>query len=228
MTTKVVENTKLSLLEVDDSPRVTLDGKRHYDSRYGIFPSITTVLSCRNTGWVERWKANVGEEKAAKVSKKAASIGTGLHELCEKHLLNEDISKELMRSLPEIKIRFTNFKSFLDDISEVYLLEAPLASSYLKVAGTVDCFGVYKGKPYVIDFKTSSKVKQPEDIKGYFAQATFYAYAIAEMYNLAVPDILIAFSVNGVKEPLIYTSKPKDHLHYLIESINMYKRGEHD
>ena len=208
--------------------RVDDNGSRYYACPTGDYPSITTVLSCRGTSWLSDWIAAVGPDQAASVSKKACSIGTTLHALCEKYLLNESIKVDLIRAMPEAKLRFKNFRSFLDDISEVFLLERPVYSTYLKVAGTVDCFAVYKGKPCVIDFKTANRPKTVDDIKGYFAQATFYAYAIAELYNVPVPSIVIAIAVNGVKEPLIFESKAHLHLDYLIETIRMHKNGESD
>ena len=202
--------------------RVDINGRRHYDCVMGVYPSITTVLGCRKSEWLDQWRANVGPEVADATSRKAAAIGTGLHSFAERYLLNEDISSDLKRALPDIRARFNNFRSFLQDVSEVFLLERGVYSTYLKVAGTVDCFAVYKGIPCVIDFKTANKPKAVEDIEGYFAQATFYAYAIAELYNVPVPDIVIAIAVNGVKEPQVFRSKPKKHLPYLIETIRMY------
>ena len=202
--------------------RVDINGRRYYDCTAGVYPSITTVLGCRKSEWLDQWRANVGPEVADATSRKAAAIGTGLHSFAERYLLNEDIASDLKRALPDIRARFNNFRSFLQDISEVFLLERGVYSTYLKVAGTVDCFAVYKGAPCVIDFKTANKPKTVEDIEGYFAQATFYAYAIAELYNVPVPDIVIAIAVSGVKEPQVFRSKPKRHLPYLIETIRMY------
>lgn len=205
-----------------DIKRVDENGRRHYDCGVGKYPSITTVLGCRKSEWLDQWKANVGPEVAEATSRKAAAIGTGLHSFSERYLLNEDISRDLMRALPDIRARFNNFKTFLDGIDEVYLLERPVYSTYLKVAGTVDCYAKYKGKSYVIDFKTANKPKTFDDIQGYFAQATFYAYAIAELHKVPVPDIIIAIAVNNQKEPQIFFAKPKDHVDYLIETIRMY------
>ena len=201
--------------------RVEENGKRFYASSVGKFPSITTVLSVVDNDWLEKWKESVGEEAAAAISRKATTIGTGLHSLCEHYLLNETskVSKMRMSAMPEVKVRFDNFKSFLDKITDVYLLEAPVASSILGIAGTVDCVAVYEGTLYAIDFKTSNKQKHRSDIKSYFAQGSFYSYAIMEQYGLkSPPKVLIAIATNGIKEPSIFIEEPKDHIAYVIEA----------
>ena len=66
------------------------------------------------------------------------------------------------------------------------------------------------------------KYKTKEDIEHYFAQASFYAYAIAEMYSVPLPDIVIAIAVNGLKEPLVFESKPKLHAKFLVDAIKTY------
>ncbi len=204
--------------------RVDHNGSRHYAYRGVAYPSITTVLGSIHNEWLASWKESVGPERASAISRKAASIGTALHSLCEAYLQNNErgVIKQLRAAMPEVQVRFRNFKPFLDDISEVFIQEAPLVSSILKVAGTVDCFAVYKGRPCVIDFKTSNRVKTKEDIEHYFAQASFYAYAIAEMYSVPLPDIVIAIAVNGLKEPLVFESKPKLHVKFLVDTIKTY------
>ena len=41
-------------------------------------------------------------------------------------------------------------------------LEAPLFSRELKMAGRVDCVGIFENRLSIIDFKTSSKFKTEE------------------------------------------------------------------
>lgn len=211
--------------------RIDTDVGRLYDCGVGKYPSITTVLGCRNTEWLAEWVERVGEDVAASRSKKAASIGTSVHLLSEMYLLNTPEStmrRELTRVNPEAALRFKNFKPFLDEIEEVYFLERPVFSTSLQVAGTVDCFAKFRGRSCVIDFKTSSWLKKPEDIPGYFAQASFYAIAISELYDVPIPDIVIAIACEKQKEPIIYESKVRDHVGYLVETIRMYRNGERD
>lgn len=206
--------------------RIEENGKRFYSSDIGKFPSVTTVLSVMDGDWVEEWKARVGEDRANAVSNKAKSVGTSVHLMCEHYLKNEvTVLKRLrLKSMPEAKLRFDNFKVFLDDISTVFLSEAAVASSVFEIGGTVDCFAVYRGKLSVIDFKTASRPKVKEDILSYFAQGAFYSAAIKEQYGLnKYPRVVIAIAVNGLKEPQVFESEAVIHFPYLVEAIKKYK-----
>ena len=210
--------------------RIQDSSGRHYviDGQPEKYPSITQVLSCRNNGWVEEWRDNVGHDRADTISNKAAKSGTAVHMLAEHYLLGHDIRPLMRRAMPEVSSRFKNFIPFLEQLSEVELLEAGLVSTLLKVGGTVDCIAKYNNKRSAIDFKTSSKLKTIDQIQNYFAQATFYSYAAAEMFNIAPPQLVIAINVYNVKEPQVFIDSPKNHIHYLLETIKMYNAGESD
>lgn len=187
------------------------------------FPSITTVLSAMDDGWLKEWIEKVGEEFAKARTKKAATIGTGMHDLCEDYLQNKPTKMKLMKSLPEIRARFNNYKTFLDTIETVHLLERPVYSTPLGIAGTVDCVATINGKIHVIDHKTSFKLKDKEQINGYFLQASFYAFSVAELYQLDyVPDICISIAVDGIKEPQVFFEKPRNYINKLLEVKKKY------
>lgn len=188
------------------------------------YPSITTVLSTMDGDWLQEWIDQVGEEYAKARSKKALTIGTALHEFCEDYLLNSLDKKKLIKALPEVRVRFNNFKSFLNTIESVHLLERPLYSTILGVAGTVDCMATIDSKLTIVDFKTSFKEKEHDQIQSYFSQAAFYSCAVAELYQLrSLPRICIAIAVDGIKEPQVFFEDPKDHIPHLLEAIKNYK-----
>jgi hypothetical protein len=90
------------------------------------------------------------------VSKKACDIGSEAHNAIEKHLQGKDyalITKRAKRS----------FQAFLDWQKEVDLKPIKLEHTVWgdRWAGTLDFVGNYKGKLYVIDWKTS-KAFYPE------------------------------------------------------------------
>lgn len=205
--------------------RIDTPTKRVYNCNNEYeFPSITTVLSVMSGDWVKEWRERVGDEFADKVSRKATSIGTGVHELCEDYLQNKPINKKLFKVIPEVRTRFNNFKQFLDTIEKVHLLERPVYSTILGIAGTVDCVATINGEIYVVDFKTSNRIKEKEQIHDYFAQATFYAYACMELYSLRrVPRICIAIAVDGIKEPQVFFENPRNWVGYLKEALEKYK-----
>lgn len=212
--------------------RTNVDGKRFYeiDGESVHAPSITTVLSGRGKKAIYQWRKRVGDTVANQISSKATRIGTSLHSLCEEYFINDkELPDRIARKVsPEVLLRFKYFKPFLETVDEVYLLEAPLVSKTLGVGGTVDLIGVIDGKVYAIDFKTSRRHKEREDIPTYFAQTAFYAIAFREMYGVKVDGIKVAISVEGNTEPLVYESDIMNHVEYLYESMTMYANGEID
>ena len=77
----------LKLYDGIDIETTTIDGKRHYLTPDGVFPSVTTVLSNKlDKSGLEKWRARVGEEEAAKISTQAANRGTAIHDMAENDL----------------------------------------------------------------------------------------------------------------------------------------------
>jgi genome maintenance exonuclease 1 len=79
------------------------------------------------------------------------------------------------------------------DIDEVWGIETGLFYPEL-YAGTTDMVGMHKGKPAIIDHKTTNKPKKKEWIEDYFLQCCAYALAHNSMYgtdiNKAVVNII--------------------------------------
>lgn len=153
----------------------TVEGKRHYVTPAGSFPSITTVLSATSDNtWLDAWKARVGAEEAAKISLAATTIGTGMHSLCEAYIKGEPSP-----SIPgPASIMFKYLKPALDkSISLVCGVEVPLYSSKLKIAGRTDLIAFWDGKLSVIDYKSnhSDRMKSDEDVEDYKQQICAYA-----------------------------------------------------
>jgi len=55
------------------------------------YPSITTVLSILSRDSIAKWRKKVGEEEANRVSHRASTRGTAVHDIVEKYLDNENI-----------------------------------------------------------------------------------------------------------------------------------------
>jgi genome maintenance exonuclease 1 len=53
-------------------------------------------------------------------------------------------------------------------------------------AGTTDHAGVWKGKPAIMDFKQSNKLKKKEWISDYFLQLCSYSEAHNELFNTEI------------------------------------------
>ena len=157
------------------------------------YPSITSVLgktqSEESRLSLENWKKSVGEEAAAEISREATTNGTAVHLLIELFLKGEEIKVE---EFTEHQIGcFKALKGYLKKIDEVWGQEVALFSRELMVAGRCDCVGVYKGKPSILDWKTSSKIKDDSMIEDYKYQLAFYAKAHNEMFGTNIHNGVI-------------------------------------
>jgi hypothetical protein len=173
-----------------------VDGKRYYKTPAGNLPSVTTVLGqkLKNPG-LEAWKARVGEEEAKRVSTQAAGRGSAVHLLCEKYLSNDPDYKR--GAMPFNLETFSSIKKHLDlCIGTVYGLEVPLWSKRLETAGRTDLLAGWLGINSVIDFKTSKRKKEEEDIQSYFLQATVYSMMAEELTEHKFPQIVVIIAVD--------------------------------
>jgi len=203
----------LSLLSYFDIQRVEIENGRYYKSadRFLIknlnvaYPSVTTVLSnYYGEKWIDEWKLRIGEEEAKKASNKAKNRGTAMHKIYEDFLLNKDYRKKAM------PINLSDFEKvkpkLIENITKVYGAEIPLISERFKTGGTTDALVEWQGVPTVLDFKTSKKAKNINDISSYLTQATVYSMMIEEMYNIKVPQFAIIMTVDN-EEPIIFLEK---------------------
>ena len=176
-------------LERDTQP----DGTRVYKTPSGkAYPSVTTVTGLQTKKGILEWRRRVGEEEANRVSAKASGRGTRIHTLCENYLLGNDVNP----SISDAEM-FGSMREWLDDIDNIHCLETPLYSDFLQVAGTVDCIAEFQGKLSVIDFKTSSKPKDRDDIHQYFMQTAAYAVAFEERTGNPIGRLVIIMGVDN-------------------------------
>lgn len=171
------------------------EGRRYLiDNKY-LYPSVTTVLGTLSNKEIEEWKKAVGTIEADRVSKRATGLGTILHDRVERFLLNEVVQ------IPKTDfISVNNFKRLvpvLSRINNIKLLEFPLYSHILKMAGTIDCCAEYEGELSVIDFKTSSRLKDKSEIDSYFIQTGIYSLMIEELYKIKINRLVIIMSINN-------------------------------
>lgn len=206
--------------------QINLPDRRVYNcNNEHTFPSITTVLGAADDGQrLIDWKERVGEDFAERRSRKALSIGNGLHDLSEKYLLNQLTNRDIIKSMPEVRSRFNTYKKFLSSIDVVHFVERPLYSTILGIAGTCDALISIDGKVTVLDHKTSFSPKEPEHIENYFIQSSFYAYAVSELYRLNyIPRICVAIAVEGAEEPQVFFGSPRDHAEGIINALKLYR-----
>lgn len=177
-------------------PRIDKEDGRYYQLPDGEHvPSVTTVLSKLDKGWLAKWKKRVGEDKANRISTQAKNRGTAIHALCEKYLLNDPDPRQ--GSMPFNWAQFKEIRPHLDShVSTIRGIEHRLFSKQLHAAGTTDLLCDWKGMPAIVDFKTSKYPKKEEDIWSYFVQLTAYAVMTEELYGIKVPQIVIVMVVD--------------------------------
>ena len=222
-------------IELQEMTAVTTQFGRQYETPEGInLPSITTVLSILSRDSIAKWKARVGEKEANRISYRASTRGTAVHEICEQYVNNDpdydkymamDIDtgeQKLTKRTPDLIDSFLKIKPILDErLSVVHAQEAPLYSTHLGVAGRVDCVGVFDGKLSIIDYKTSMKPKRLDWIKNYFMQESAYSIMWEERTGMPITQLVTIISVDN-HEPQVFIEHRDNWVRPLRDTIAQY------
>lgn len=216
---------KLQLVDNPDIRQVNESSRRYYETQYGKFTSITTVLGAMSdkTGLYE-WRNRVGNEEANRESRIAAGIGTATHKLIEDYLYNLPLQKS---KNPIAQMSFEAIKPVLDQrFGKVYAIEQKLFSKELRVAGTVDCIAEFDGKLSIIDFKTSKRLKKLEYIENYLMQETAYSLMIQDMSHgkHVIDQLVTLIAIRESKIPQIFIESREDWMKKTIRTINSYHK----
>jgi len=223
-------------VELTEMTAVTTVTGRQYETPEGItLPSITTVLSILSRDSIAKWRARVGEKEANRVSYRASTRGTAVHEICEQYVNNDpDYEKymainpdngemKMTKRTPDLIDSFLKIKPILDErLTLVHAQEAPLYSTHLGVAGRVDCVGVFDGKLSIIDYKTSMKPKRLDWIKNYFMQQSAYAIMWEERTGMPITQLVTVISVDN-HEPQVFVEHRDNWVRPLRDTIAQYK-----
>ena len=205
-------------VQVSELPQLkteNINKKRYYITPDGNkYPSITTVLSNRNKKGLFEWRKRVGEDVANYEMRRAAARGKATHNLIEQYIKAETPSERAVLPLGLFRL----IKPYIDQISNVHLLEAIMYSKKLTLAGQVDCVAEYNGKLSVIDFKTSNKYKQEDWVQSYFMQCTAYAIMYEELFGKPIEQIVVLIACeDGTAQTFI--KEKKDFVAPLKEQI---------
>lgn len=222
---KLFEHVKPDSLQFElDS--VTGESGRFYTTPSGEkYASITTVLSEYSKEGILKWRKNVGEKEANRISGQASRRGEKLHLACEKYLNNELDSFQMQKMMPNIKELFLQLKPVLDEnVNKVLCLEQPLYSKKLKIAGRVDGIIEWNGKLTVIDYKTSSKNKKENYIQNYFMQCSAYCEMFEDITGVPIDQFVVAIAVEGETSPQVFLREKHEYLPQLKRQIDDYYR----
>ena len=193
------------------------DGSRFYVSPEGKkYPSVTTVTGWRKKEIFKEWR-----EKNPDKSKRILEKGTNFHDIVERYLNNQEISLDNSGDIEAYSL-FDNARNYLNKIQNVRVQEVSLHSDLLEMAGRVDCIAEYDGVPCIIDFKTSKRMKERNEIDNYFCQATAYSIMWREITGENIPYLLILISTD-YGEVQEYRGNAMDYVKPLKEMIDEYK-----
>ena len=218
---KIFTHIDFDKSKLNKAVQINEEGRRLYQTPSGAsYPSITTVMGWLKSSQIAEWRTRVGAEAANQITRRAASRGTSLHNICEKYLLNESEFGEVPYNVIDM---FKVIRPVLDNnIDNIYCIETKMYSDHLGVAGTTDCIAEYNGKRSIIDFKTTRKPKERSWIKEYFMQAAGYSVMFEELTGISVPRLVIIM-VSDEMDLQIFEEKRDDYVSDLIDSIGRYK-----
>jgi genome maintenance exonuclease 1 len=187
--------------------RTTLEGKRHYCLPDGSkVPSVTTILdktkSQESREALQKWRDAIGHDRAQKITTEAANRGTRMHSYLESYIIQDD-----MKPLPSNPYAHPSWfmaaqviLEGLCNVTECWGVEVPVYYSGL-YAGTTDLVGCWKGRPAIMDFKQSNKVKKREYIEDYFLQLAAYAQAHNDTHGTTIDQGVILMCVQPKELP---------------------------
>lgn len=205
----------------------TIEGNagRRYITPAGVFPSVTTVLGqTSDKQWLEEWRSSMGADAADAEMARAATRGSAVHDMAEKYLKN--VTDPLDGHIRSNIVEFMSIRTKLNRINNILMQEAPLWSSVMRIAGRVDCIAEYDGVLSIIDFKTSTTLKQASMIHDYFLQTTAYAIMFQERYDIQVDQYVIIMSSERSPVPQIFKGSIADHVVPLVHRINKFHRQD--
>lgn len=212
-------------LGYQDLTAETLKSGRTYVTPEGEkYPSITTALGYRDRGKWAKWRANIGEEEAKRITRHATTRGTSVHNIAERYINNEeDFIRTAGDKMPHVQFSWNTLKGVIDsNIGKVYMQECPLYSDKLKVAGRVDLIAEFDGKLSIVDFKTSGRVKEREDITSYFMQECAYAIMFEERTGIVIDQLVTLMVVDNSSTPIIFKENKEDWIDPLIAELTYY------
>ena len=219
---RIFEHVSLPQLQFDLKAETTDSGRLYTTPEGNKYKSITTVLSNYNKQAIMEWRQSVGEEQANKISRRAADRGTKVHKICEDYLKNEIPELKMQMMMPDLKELFFKIKPHIDEnVGKIYSQEQALYSDKYRIAGRVDLIAEWNGKLSVIDYKTSTKQKEEQDIQNYFMQCIAYALMFAERTGMWIDDIVVMIATEEGPSQ-VFERQINDYRQPLIEYIDKY------
>ena len=205
-------------------------GKRVYDIDNSRLSSVTTILSAtKNTEFLKKWKAKVGEENAERIKNHSSKRGTSMHKFIESHVSGigyDDLTSIGQEAKPMaekiIEVGFT-------PIEEVYGSEIMLHYPGL-YAGSTDLVCLHNDMETIVDFKQANRPKKEEWIEDYKLQCAAYALAHDYVYKSTIKQCVIMICTPDLyyQEFKIQDADLKTYKHKWLKRLDMYHELKFD
>ena len=216
--------THLECPDITTIKQVNANGKRHYETPAGPLVSITTVIHHFTPDGIKQWRENMGEDVANYIMRVSSIRGTHVHKLVDSFLSNESLDN-ITREYGVTAVGLFNLmRPALERISNIVAVEKRVYSTdpAIMVAGTTDCVADYEGILSIIDFKTSSKMREQDTIDSWMIQATFYALAWECLTGQKISQlVIICATEDGQTE--VFKSEPSEYVERLKKLIADYR-----
>ena len=191
--------TQLERIDTSAGRVYKIDGNEHE------MPSVTRIISAtKDTTHLDSWAERVGWEKAEAIKNEAATVGTHMHNVVERLLLNRDLpAPRTWLQVKGYRMGYRLIEEFFPHVNEVWGTEASLYYPF-RYAGTTDCVGVYKGEASIIDFKQTNRMKPRKWIDDYFIQLAAYACAHNHLHQTNIDHgVIMMVAQNGEVQEFI-------------------------
>ena len=204
-------------------PRVTIDGKRFYETPDGNkLPSVTTILdktkSQEKIQALNNWRKRVGVEKAQEITTEAANRGTRMHTYLEQYVKDGMIKERGSNpfSWPSYAMAQVVIDQGLRNVNEFWGIEVPLYFPGI-YAGTTDGAGIHLNQESILDYKQTNRPKKREWIDDYFVQLCAYAEAHNEVYGTKIRKGVILMCVKPEIDHNNSIIKPPEYQEFVLE-----------
>ena len=220
-------NNNFIHLQCPDIPaikQVNANGKRHYETPVGPLVSITTVIHHFTPEGIKQWRESIGDDVANYVMRTSSNRGTRVHKLVDSFLYNESIDNMTREYGVTAAGLFNLMRPALEKINNIVTIEKAIYSAdpAIMVAGTTDCVAEYEGILSIIDFKTSSKMREQDTIDDWCIQATFYALAWECLTGQKISQLVIICATEDGQTDVI-KANPSEYVERLKEMIGDYR-----
>ena len=211
-------------------PRSDDEGKRTYDVQGAHLPSVTTILSrTKDQGYLKKWKAKVGEDKAEIIKNISSKRGTAMHKYIEAFILQQGY--EDMTSLGQQAKTMAHkvIEMGLTPVEEYYGSEVTLYYPGL-YAGSTDLVCVHNEMDTIIDFKQSNSPKRKEWIEDYYMQIAAYAMAHDYVYgsNIRQGIIMVCTPDLYLQEFRFQDHEMRKFRHAFLKRLDQYYEMQRD